>query len=85
MRRAKIGKDRKGEIVVEASESVLGCDSFFLAGFQHIVSSPRAELAPNCLGAQRSYIPQPRPTRMGKIIDLARSVGVFVSKPCTTF
>ena len=36
MRRATIGKGRKGEIAMEAREGVLGHDSLFLAGF-HIL------------------------------------------------
>ena len=57
--------------MAKAWECVLGCDSFFLAGFPQIITSSRAEVAPNFLEAQVSCLLQLRPTRMGKIIDLS--------------
>lgn len=67
------GKDRQGQEGRDCGGGqggCPGCDSFFMADFPHIVCSFRAELAPNCQGAQGFSLPQPRPARMGKIIDL---------------
>lgn len=89
MRRAGIDQDSQGQLLPKAWEGALGHESFFLPGFLQIISSSKAELAPNFLRFQGSSLPKLRTTRMGKITDLswglARPVGMFVSNPAPPF